>query len=306
MDEVPDAAFDPTVDSMLLSNPLALMELLTSANGVRSIDELHPGSPRDRCQLGPLDEGKWIAFSQLVAAEAIHLQLLGKEPVHIPAGQPTTGTTILDDPLSTVVSAILPSSRRCDLLDCVKVGQPPKAKSLSKASSTASSRDSASRDWYQDHGQPGLAKLLPTPDFRVCRGDATIDLAPSALQFWEELGLSPRLGEKDVLTVCCCEDLPDAVRGATMLLENLSHTYRSLKLGSLQVGDSKLGEFASGLVLLRPSIASDTAQDPDIEGICARLGKKHSHAVYLPTNTFGHQAEHFKPSQLLRRLSLYI
>lgn len=49
-------------------------------------------------------------------------------------------------------------------------------------------------------------KTLKTPKVAVGKGDAVIEVEPTALRFWEKLGLAPKGGPKDLAAYVLYED----------------------------------------------------------------------------------------------------
>ncbi|KAL8668409.1 MAG: hypothetical protein Q9168_006960 [Polycauliona sp. 1 TL-2023] len=69
------------------------------------------------------------------------------------------------------------------------------------------------------------------PYLSVRRGPDTLDIAPSALYFWEELGLGPSQENRDIEALCIYPDVP-AIRDAVYIfMSALENSYQSCKLG---------------------------------------------------------------------------
>ena len=76
-----------------------------------------------------------------------------------------------------------------------------------------------------DGGKPALEQLEP-PFFSVAKSDAVIQVLPSALRFWDKLGLSPRAGKKDVCAFVFFEEGDEArVDAVDKWLQWVSSTY---------------------------------------------------------------------------------
>jgi len=76
-----------------------------------------------------------------------------------------------------------------------------------------------------DGEKPALEQLEP-PFFSVAKSDAVIQVFPSALRFWDKLGLSPRAGKKDVCAFVFFEEGDEArVAAVDKWLEWVSSTY---------------------------------------------------------------------------------
>ena len=76
-----------------------------------------------------------------------------------------------------------------------------------------------------DGEKPALEQLEP-PFFSVAKSDAVIQVFPSALRFWDKLGLSPRAGKKDVCAFVFFEESDEArVDAVDKWLGCVSSTY---------------------------------------------------------------------------------
>jgi mediator of RNA polymerase II transcription subunit 13 len=73
---------------------------------------------------------------------------------------------------------------------------------------------------------------IPPPQLEVRRSDSTLSILPSAISFWENLGLGPSNGNKDVSAICLhpnCEGIADS---ASTFLDQMRSVYESFRLGS--------------------------------------------------------------------------
>jgi mediator of RNA polymerase II transcription subunit 13 len=76
-----------------------------------------------------------------------------------------------------------------------------------------------------EEGKPALEQLEP-PFFSVAKSDAVIQVFPSALRFWDKLGLSPRAGKKDICAFVFFEECDEArVDAVDKWLQWVSSTY---------------------------------------------------------------------------------
>lgn len=76
---------------------------------------------------------------------------------------------------------------------------------------------------------------LASPHVELRRNDHELAVLPSAVQFWESLGLGPAQGPKDIVSVCifpCGEGMND---NASIFLDRIRSTYESLRLGTFVV-----------------------------------------------------------------------
>jgi mediator of RNA polymerase II transcription subunit 13 len=77
-----------------------------------------------------------------------------------------------------------------------------------------------------DDGEKPVLEQLEPPFFSVAKSDAVIQVFPSALRFWDKLGLSPRAGKKDVCAFVFFEESDKArVDAVDKWLGRVSSTY---------------------------------------------------------------------------------
>jgi mediator of RNA polymerase II transcription subunit 13 len=77
----------------------------------------------------------------------------------------------------------------------------------------------------EDGEKPTLEQVEP-PFLSVAKSEAVIQVLPSALRFWDKLGLSPRAGKKDVCAFVFFEESDEArVDAVDKWLQWVSSTY---------------------------------------------------------------------------------
>lgn len=67
---------------------------------------------------------------------------------------------------------------------------------------------------------------LSQPEISVGKASSVVNAAPPALRFWSKLGLSPRSGEKDVLTFVLYEEGSNLSHCAEAWLRRVSAAYK--------------------------------------------------------------------------------
>ena len=248
----------------------SLITLLEGSDGSRSGKDGPPTHGAKAWQIESFQtEEKRNQLAQLVAEQSVYFLSLSALASDLCADQTRT---ISNDPISSTMSMLLPSSERCTLLNCACFGTKHMAQPSARSTSSSLSKDSDSGQWRNDLGPSGSTSHLPLPDFRVRRGTLNVDLSPTALGFWEELGLSPRRGEKEAVAVCVCPDMESWRRGSSTFLTTLSSTYQSLRLGGFAVGHSSLGNLSSGLAYYPLMSKPDGVLGQDIETVCKQIG----------------------------------
>ncbi|TVY83668.1 Mediator of RNA polymerase II transcription subunit [Lachnellula suecica] len=87
---------------------------------------------------------------------------------------------------------------------------------------------------------------IPPPQLEVRRSDSKLSILPPAINFWENLGLGPAKGAKNINAVCVFPNIDGVVTSANTLLEQMRSVYESFRLGSHERVDSK--DLVDGMV----------------------------------------------------------
>lgn len=91
-----------------------------------------------------------------------------------------------------------------------------------------------SRDPNSEPIKPSNLYQIPCPHLEVRRADVKLSLLPTAVTFWEKLGLAPSSGSKDVNAVCVCPKWNGMVDNVQTFLGRLKSVYETLKLGTFE------------------------------------------------------------------------
>ncbi|KAF2494486.1 hypothetical protein BU16DRAFT_618564 [Lophium mytilinum] len=125
------------------------------------------------------------------------------------------------------------------------------------------------------NGSPGhLIYPVAPPHIRVRRSDALWDLLPTALSFWEPLGLAPTSGPKNIITYCVYPHSESLTARVETFLNNLGIVYEGCKLGT-HVRSDAIEDFQGGLVPTRvtgPATKRTVLQA--LRETCRRLGEE--------------------------------
>lgn len=81
--------------------------------------------------------------------------------------------------------------------------------------------------------RPSLVQISP-PHLELRRYETKLSVLPTAVNFWESLGLGPSQGPKDIHSVCVFPNLEGMSDSAGVFLDRLRIVYESLKLGSFE------------------------------------------------------------------------
>lgn len=120
---------------------------------------------------------------------------------------------------------------------------------------------------------------------RLRRGDLLWDLLPTALAFWEPLGLAPRNGPKNVMSYCVHPFNEDLIDPLSSFLDCLGAAYDSCKLGA-HVRGVTVGDFGTGLVSVDVSSIDRPTRETAVKAMretCVELGKLLATADLAPT-----------------------
>ncbi|KAK6221973.1 hypothetical protein LQW54_001193 [Pestalotiopsis sp. IQ-011] len=80
--------------------------------------------------------------------------------------------------------------------------------------------------------KPSNPFQIPSPRLEMRRYDSKLSILPSAVNFWESLGLGPSNGSKDINSICIYPDAEGFADDADGFLDKMQGAYESLRLGS--------------------------------------------------------------------------
>ncbi|KAK0617378.1 mediator complex subunit 13 C-terminal-domain-containing protein [Immersiella caudata] len=98
----------------------------------------------------------------------------------------------------------------------------------------------------QEPTKPSIWQI-PSPHLELQRYEAPLSVLPSAVSFWEVLGLSPSRGPKDVVSICVFPYQEGMRESAANFVERIRSTYGALGLGSFEALATASG-IADGLL----------------------------------------------------------
>lgn len=165
---------------------------------------------------------------------------------------------------------------RCDLLKYLSIQEAPPDKPNLKGHPQAQQKKAMTPGLNAADGTPVPSQtlvLLQPPHVRVRRNDNLWDVLPPALPFWEQLGLAPAAGKKNVMAFCIYPGNDDLRSQVVIFLDYLAATFDSCKLGA-HVRASSLAGIKDGLVPVH--LTGDhtlQAAVSAIRDVCAGLGK---------------------------------
>ncbi|EGR47261.1 uncharacterized protein TRIREDRAFT_22783 [Trichoderma reesei QM6a] len=91
------------------------------------------------------------------------------------------------------------------------------------------------RDGNSEAMRPSNLYQIPSPHLEVQRADMKLSVLPSAVSFWESLGLSPSSGSKNINAFCVFPGWPGMGDNVLTFLDRIKSVYEFLKLGTFDV-----------------------------------------------------------------------
>lgn len=127
--------------------------------------------------------------------------------------------------LQTILPPCLQAAKACPLRQLVDVQDVPLLATPSRIQPRLPGGGQEQR--------PSLVQIAP-PHLELRRYETKLSVLPSAVSFWESLGLGPSQGHKDILSVSVFPNLDGMSDSADVFLDRLRSTYESMKLGSFE------------------------------------------------------------------------
>ena len=267
----------PTSLSLADARVLLPQQLLWDSDVIRTPSSASPllpnaGEGQSRCSGSG---SHFIALAQIVASQLSTQATFGGELDLIDPRVGHEGSAKaeyqVEDPLTGAIKMLFPQSWRCNLQNSMCLGDSYRLASTAKIASRSSSH-AQDPDKPFENASELMSFSIPTPNVRVRRGENLLDIATTALRFWEELGLSPCSGSKNVNAFCIYPHSEMILRGVNSFLDMMSNSFQALKLGTHVSGHAALDSFSDGIVPF--SLQSSQWQDVvrSINTACERLG----------------------------------
>ncbi|KAK8045354.1 hypothetical protein PG993_005378 [Apiospora rasikravindrae] len=135
-----------------------------------------------------------------------------------------------------------------------------------------------------DQIKPSNPFQIPSPHVELRRYEAKLSVLPSAVTFWESLGLGPSNGGKSINAVCIFPELIGISDDADVFLDRMQSVYESLKLGAFSRMDAS-PEIPNGLLSYQVEKTADNCQSPTSfmgPSLSAGLSKLSEVLAHLP------------------------
>ncbi len=128
-----------------------------------------------------------------------------------------------------------------------------------------------------DQIRPSNLWQIPSPHFALRRYESKLSVLPSAVTFWESLGLGPFQGNKDINAICIFPDFPGMADSMLVFTDRMRSVYESFKLGSFNRLPTS-NDIADGLVAFDVEKISELFRDstilgPSLSGGISKLSK---------------------------------
>ena len=139
----------------------------------------------------------------------------------------------IEDLFSPLLERTFPGAVRCKLSDFYSLGHqlaPPDTSRVDNPQNVVK-RPSAPRQLRGVIDETQKMFRIEAPLACIQRGGASVDVAVSALKFWEELSFAPASAAKDVDALCIFPSSTFLQERAASFLSFIGSTYQNLKLG---------------------------------------------------------------------------
>ena len=140
----------------------------------------------------------------------------------------------VEDPLRGVITRFFPHSKKTELSCSITTPEQNTAathpfKVLPKPPSRLGESSKSGR---RPNVEAESIYELPGPNVLAHRADSLMELSSMALKFWEELGLAPCKGAKNVRAVCVIPQSEPIRRAVSTFHDAISGTWQSMRLGN--------------------------------------------------------------------------
>lgn len=270
-ENTPESLSDPATCMFSMEINSVLPESLAS-----SLQNLKPETPKYH--------GSNREFMQ-VAQSVIEQLSLGTDSLsdiarslETPYCQPSGGEfNAIEDPLRLIILQFFPHTEHWNLHRLANIGRDSEAAVADNLPSRPSQKESVLTPRTPNSPNPPTGTfLLPTPYARIRRNQKPIDILGSALHFWEELGLEPAHGAKNISALYIYPAIYSISEGLEVFATMIGSSYQNCKLGT-HISISDLVGYPKGLVPVLSNNGSVAELSVQLNSLCEKLGKGASH-----------------------------
>ncbi|KAL8768475.1 MAG: hypothetical protein Q9209_005266 [Squamulea sp. 1 TL-2023] len=220
----------------------------------------------------------FIQVAQLVADQAVLQNGIAYMPLNLADDLWSKNTVDSGSGLTDRhISRILPGIQQCDLRSFSELDVSVTNSVSQKTIALQEDIEKRRQALFQARGiktQTEVISKFQVPYLSVQRGQDTLELAPAALYFWEELGLAPSQPKKDVEALCIFPDNAAIDGAASTFMTELQNSYQSCRLGSHRP-IAGLQKVSRGLIPI-PVTSTDPKLVLDVLAeACEALGEYH-------------------------------
>jgi mediator of RNA polymerase II transcription subunit 13 len=182
-----------------------------------------------------LSDLEYIATAQILADQAVSgtLKLPGVVEINCHASRAsllmTTSTKELMHALSESAKICVQDVEACSMRSYLDVQGIP---ALNQALRLPPRPITNSKSALDMDSKPNNIFPISPPRLEVRRSDTKLTVLPSAINFWENLGLGPSKGGKDVSAICVHPNIDGVAENAIYFLDQMRNIYESSRLGS--------------------------------------------------------------------------
>ncbi|KAL2068858.1 hypothetical protein VTL71DRAFT_15196 [Oculimacula yallundae] len=203
-------------------------------------------SPEPDVEPNTLSDLERIATAQILADQAVSgtIRLPGPNPGDACVSfDRTSATKLLINKLAKAATACLRDGINCSMRNYLDIqGIPVLSQALRlPPRPTPNPRSSSSLDT-----RPNNPFLIVPPQIEVRRSESKLSILPSSVPFWENLGLGPSKGTKDIDAVCVYPNFEGVAANASTFLDQMRSVYESSRFGSHDKVESE--EILNGLL----------------------------------------------------------
>ncbi|KAL9024501.1 MAG: hypothetical protein Q9196_006471, partial [Gyalolechia fulgens] len=209
------------------------------------------------------------------------------------------------DLVQAILSESFPDPQQCDLRAVLELESSSVAKASSMVANLQEDAERQRQATAQSHGrEPRTDQIqkLQAPYMSVRRGEAAMDMATTALYFWEELSLAPANDGKNVIAFCIYPENDTIRDAASLFMTTMDVSYQSCKFGRHQRGSGSR-RYQEGLVPIPTSSASPDIVFQRVEEVCVGLGTDIPHKEADGTNYVIYMVNPFNNDAALPHLS---
>lgn len=231
--------------------------------------------------MGTFPDTDYIAMAQILADQAIYMTLQVPSLIDRDVASDLTLSSIISSKEDAVHQNLRKISRRifentaqCSTASYLEIQD---VKTFTQVHRLPPRPTPNMRGSAQNPDVPRALLSLQSPHLEVRRAETKLSVLPSAIPFWETLGLGPCKGPKDICAICVCPSSKGITENAEAFLDHLERAYESNHFGTHErfIQPIFTYEFTpADLVVHAPHTSTGRSTLPAIRDVIARIGKE--------------------------------